>query len=112
VLFVGLVRRFLLNNIFCLRLCKHLKLLKSVTGRGIGGKEAESVASAPPVLPPKRPLNTEGTNYKEHEYNEASRARREHADGEPGTTQQTTFEHHTGCHRIPLECTGSSTGAC
>jgi hypothetical protein len=52
-----------------LRLRKHLKLLKSVTGRGIGGKEAESVASAAPILPPEHPLNIKGTNCEEHEYN-------------------------------------------
>jgi hypothetical protein len=54
---------------FCLRLRKHLKLLKSVTGRGIGGKEAEPVASAAPILPPEHPLNIKGTNCEEHEYN-------------------------------------------
>jgi hypothetical protein len=76
VVFFGLLRRFLLNHMFCLRLREHLKLLKGVTGRGIGGKEAESVASAAAVVPTKRPLKIEGTNYKEYEYNHASRARR------------------------------------
>jgi hypothetical protein len=52
----------------CLRLRKHLELLKGVTGRGIGGKEAEPAPVASLHLP-KCPLNEEGTNCEKNEYN-------------------------------------------